>query len=634
MSEKFVHSALQSHSSEIRLLELLPGSSKEKMQCRLSTFPLSSLPAYQPLSYCWGSQTSLTEILVNGKSFFITRNLAAAFRRLRRPDVSSILWVDSICINQADNLEKSTQIPLIGEIYRRGERTIVWLGKHDRLTGRAFAMLEAMANYANTALEEKPVRLHPDKWRILTKTLGKRGAAETRPDGFGSNSHSPAYWTSRIRSGHARTSVFGRAWFKRVWILQEIAMSQHAVVMCGEYVTSWDSLEKAYEISELWDQWEDGQYLRTLIEIRAGVQAGGRDELGSVILKAARFQATVPVDRIYAVLGLANSFPPGFEVAIDYNADTVTKFAEATRVCIASTGNLELVLDGRGRPADYGGSLPSWAWSPQLDPEQPAYQWQFHRAAATKCLFTAAKNEFGKSGIRFSNDGRLLFVRSIVLDEVVAVGPIFGDMEIGYAFQATWSKLSIGDHRWPRRHLTHLHKSKQIIDIGSPVPYPGKHETRRQAWVGFLAGIVMMNDGMTDASKVEHALRSEEAHMKPYHILGRGPGELPWSRDKSLRDPQMPRMRLRMLYSDRIKGPLMEYLAKRRVVRTSRGYIGLCNRYAEVGDRLALIGGLCVPIILRPVLDGRWRIIGESYVYGIMHGELWSSDKAQSLCIE
>ena len=93
-------------------------------------------------------------------------------------------------------------------------------------------------------------------------------------------------------------------------------------------------------------------------------------------------------------------------------------------------------------------------------------------------------------------------------------------------------------------------------------------------------------------------------------------------------------MRLRTVFSDRITDLLIEYLARRRVTRTSQGYIGLCNRYTEAGDRLALIDGVCVPIVLRPTLDGRWRIIGESYVYGVMHGELWFNDKVQSLCIE
>ena len=215
-------------------------------------------------------------------------------------------------------------------------------------------------------------------------------------------------------------------------------------------------MEKAYETSELWDQWEDGKHLQTLIKLRASIQAGTRDELGSIILKIAYCQATIPVDRIYSVLGLANTLPAGFEIAIDYTVDTITKFVETTRACIVSTGNPQLVLDGRGRPTDYDSMVPSWTWSPELDPEQPTYQWQFHRAAATKCLFQAAKKKFEKSGIHFSNEGHLLFVRGIIFDEVVDVGPVFDDMKMGYVLQASRSRITISDRRKPRRHLSHL----------------------------------------------------------------------------------------------------------------------------------------------------------------------------------
>jgi hypothetical protein len=38
------------------------------------------------------------------------------------------IWVDSICINQEDEVEKSCQIPLVATIYSRAESVIIWLG--------------------------------------------------------------------------------------------------------------------------------------------------------------------------------------------------------------------------------------------------------------------------------------------------------------------------------------------------------------------------------------------------------------------------------------------------------------------------------------------------------------------------
>ena len=54
--------------------------------------------------------------------------LAAALRRLRNDTTSRILWVDAICINQTDDLEKADQIRMLGFIYQNAYQVLVWLG--------------------------------------------------------------------------------------------------------------------------------------------------------------------------------------------------------------------------------------------------------------------------------------------------------------------------------------------------------------------------------------------------------------------------------------------------------------------------------------------------------------------------
>ena len=41
------------------------------------------------------------------------------------------MWVDSVCINQADEVEKARHIPLIQVMYSWAEETYVWLGAGD-----------------------------------------------------------------------------------------------------------------------------------------------------------------------------------------------------------------------------------------------------------------------------------------------------------------------------------------------------------------------------------------------------------------------------------------------------------------------------------------------------------------------
>lgn len=48
-------------------------------------------------------------------------------RRLRWHDVRTI-WIDALCINQADNDEKSAQVSRMAQTYANAFRIIIWLG--------------------------------------------------------------------------------------------------------------------------------------------------------------------------------------------------------------------------------------------------------------------------------------------------------------------------------------------------------------------------------------------------------------------------------------------------------------------------------------------------------------------------
>ncbi|RDW56510.1 hypothetical protein BP5796_13151 [Coleophoma crateriformis] len=59
----------------------------------------------------------------------------------------------------------------------------------------------------------------------------------------------------------------------------------------------------------------------------------------------------------------------------------------------------------------------------------------------------------------------------------------------------------------------------------------------------------------------------------------------------------------------------------RRLFRTQNGYLGTCPEQTKVGDCIFIIPETSVPYVLRPVHDGQYKLIGEAYVHGIMHGE-------------
>jgi hypothetical protein len=125
---------------EIRLLLLQPGEPDAMIECALVISNLQDA-VYEALSYAWGTEAPMHQIRILGfeghrslRNFrrarcYIRPNLYSALRTLRDPKRLVILWVDALCINQADNQEKSAQVSKLPEIYSRASNVCVWLGE-------------------------------------------------------------------------------------------------------------------------------------------------------------------------------------------------------------------------------------------------------------------------------------------------------------------------------------------------------------------------------------------------------------------------------------------------------------------------------------------------------------------------
>ncbi len=107
----------------VRLLRLHPGQHREPLVGTLTSFTTVTIylwswsfdmPAYDAVSYCWGSGKSTETIVLNGRPLNITASLVAALQHLRLPDQDRHLWIDQICIDQrrvrdGDYVEKTTR---------------------------------------------------------------------------------------------------------------------------------------------------------------------------------------------------------------------------------------------------------------------------------------------------------------------------------------------------------------------------------------------------------------------------------------------------------------------------------------------------------------------------------------------
>lgn len=129
----------------VRLLELLPATSPDAPICINMKCPknFTGIPKYEALSYVRGSPEHVRAITVNDYQIMIDSHIHDALKYLRRPKNSRILWVDQICINQEDAVEKSHQVARMGDIYRKATDVVIFLGPP---TAPLTFFMDALAN--------------------------------------------------------------------------------------------------------------------------------------------------------------------------------------------------------------------------------------------------------------------------------------------------------------------------------------------------------------------------------------------------------------------------------------------------------------------------------------------------------
>ncbi|KAH8901883.1 HET-domain-containing protein, partial [Coniochaeta sp. PMI_546] len=124
-----IYSPIDVRNGEIRLLLLAPGGPHEQISgVLIHTKVNDRRQKYEALSYTWGSSEFKTPITINGCPCLVNINLLAALLELRSDGEERLLWIDAICINQDDVVEKGVHVPLMHHVYQNASRVIVWLG--------------------------------------------------------------------------------------------------------------------------------------------------------------------------------------------------------------------------------------------------------------------------------------------------------------------------------------------------------------------------------------------------------------------------------------------------------------------------------------------------------------------------
>ncbi|KAM5350442.1 hypothetical protein ACJ41O_006947 [Fusarium nematophilum] len=276
----------------IRLLLLQPGAYKDPLVGNLVEVELEAAEGtYTALSYGWGSSDDPDRLLVDGGYFKITPNLDRALRHLRSRSTVRKTWVDAVCINQFDVMEKMNQVPLMSIIYRHAEMVFSFLGEATPSSAIGMDILSFLTS--NQHFDDG------SPWNRLP--------TEEVADGL--------------------QDILQRAYFKRIWIVQEAALGRRVRMQVGSVSIEWDGEShtrrfltriKLLEVSPTWQaaaelRGIDLRPVRELLERSVAYRDKERAGVGQpattfldLVHAMRHMQSTDPRDKIFGLMGLVS----------------------------------------------------------------------------------------------------------------------------------------------------------------------------------------------------------------------------------------------------------------------------------------------------------------------------------------
>ncbi|RSL49203.1 hypothetical protein CEP53_009244 [Fusarium sp. AF-6] len=416
---------------------------------------------YHALSYTWGppegdgcyASSDMRPILLNGRKFQVYPNLHDALVQLQNSLVAEYHWIDAICINQEDESEKAAQVSMMAHIYFSAAQVNVWVGQSNEDTPMVMALIRNLAMYTNNvyAIERD---LDPQLVGRL-KQLGL--PALTREN-----------WLPFVK-------FFFQNWFRRSWVIQEVALSTNVRLICGDKGNvTWQDLTDATgilnrlgfypggltEMQEgLGEEWElpaigypaemimahvlcktrdfdepEYQFLRPHVEMLTGPDAwrrGAAPMLAWLLTRCRRAYASDQRDKVYSLLGIAKfaatikgAPPTSIEVDYSMSSTPATVFTKTATFILEECNYLAFISLASHIVCKEGKNL-------ELTPDLPSWVPDFSTStqhATTMPIICYSKNfdfdaswyrELGSLGLRI--DGPKLHVKAIRVGTLSAV---------------------------------------------------------------------------------------------------------------------------------------------------------------------------------------------------------------------
>jgi hypothetical protein len=573
----YQYQPLKPERNEIRVLQVARGKRSDEVRCRLVHVSLDSNYDYNALSYTWGRMTKPSYIIVDNRSFPVTENLFTAISWLRSPIEELTIWIDAVCINQQDDVERNEQVSKMRSIYERASHVFMWLQEPSDDSHLAFVLIRDVASHLRAG---RDIADFVKQWH---ETPG------------------------RLKQFQALNSLLQRDYWYRVWVIQEVKSASYATVHCGPDTADLQDLSLVQEaflnsqgtLASITLKDPSLKGFRTTIQLRgpyglkvlAGQISPELPTLFEAVVCHRHKKSTLPEDRIYSLVGVTSARS---NFKIDYKRETRQIYIDMAAHTITTDHKLDIICSMQKGNDTF--NLPSWV--PSWFNDKPnallfVESHQLHRYKAAGLTAPEAHVHI---------DENILVVKGFRLGTIhrlgskTGVGMMDDDEDLSSMIQAF--------HQW---------RSVLASNQGSKTPELGSFG---RTLTCDLASAGSFERYGTDSFFVQA-------------ILGAFPLISHTQHPEITLDQQL--ASLATEFGSRWNDGLAEYRARvvvlesrslffqRRFFISYSGMVGLAGEEVLEGDVICVLFGCSLPVILRPVGD-HFIYVGEAYADGYMWG--------------
>ncbi len=267
----------------------------------LTQHVLSDAPPFFALSYVWGTEKPTERFDIGQSVLKLTPSLSILLHELEARRHVRFIWIDQICINQQDDVEKAIQVKMMRDVYISAHKVLVWLGPSTKDSGLAM-----------------------DSIPPLDESIGVLPRNGFAQDPFPTclPGEDDPLWPALV-------DLYKRPWYDRLWVRQEVILAQDIDVLCGNRSMPWAVFASfAFKMSELLpfalvlgfdtrphDCSNDSGKARDpgfisipiMDAMRSNEAKGRKTPFSTYLAMGQHCKVTNPLDRIYGLLGLLAS---------------------------------------------------------------------------------------------------------------------------------------------------------------------------------------------------------------------------------------------------------------------------------------------------------------------------------------